>query len=44
MSKSVHDKVYFPLSDEWRKSEIREMDCTERISNLLFTLCEKNKD
>lgn len=35
MGKSVNDKVYFPLSDDWRKSETREADCTERIEALL---------
>ena len=27
----VNDKIYFPLSDDWRKAETREADCTERI-------------
>ena len=31
MGKSVNDKVYFPLSNSWRKRETREADCTERI-------------
>lgn len=35
MGKTVHDKVYFPLSDDWRKKEIREADCTERIEHLV---------
>lgn len=38
MSKSVNDKVYFPLSDDWRKREVRESDCTERIEKLLSKL------
>lgn len=38
MGKTVNDKVYFPLSDDWRKQEIREADCTERIDNLLKEL------
>lgn len=38
MSKAVNDKLYFPLSDDWRKSEIREADCTERIENILKQL------
>ena len=38
MGKSVNDKVYFPLSDDWRKKEIREADCTERITVLLNEL------
>ena len=41
MSKIVNDKVYFPLSDDWRKKETREADCTERIENLLKELLEK---
>ena len=32
------DKVYFPLSDHWRKREMREADCTERISNLIAAI------
>jgi len=35
MGKIVNDKVYFPLSDDWRKKDIREADCTERIEALL---------
>ncbi len=35
MGKNVNDKVYFPLSDDWRKVESREADCTERIEKLL---------
>ena len=31
MGKTVNDKVYFPLSDSWRKAETRAADCTERI-------------
>lgn len=38
MGKSVNDKVYFPLSDNWRKSETREADCTERITCLISEL------
>ena len=38
MGKSVNDKVYFPLSDDWRKKETREADCTERISKLIDDL------
>ena len=38
MGKSVNDKVYFPLSDDWRKQGTREADCTERISNLISML------
>lgn len=35
MGKTVNDKVYFPLSDDWRKAESREADCTERVEKLL---------
>ncbi len=49
MGKSVNDKVYFPLSDNWRKAETREADCTERITRLMnelgagnFVLSEEN--
>lgn len=38
MGKSVNDKIYFPLSDNWRKRETREADCTERITDLLLVL------
>lgn len=38
MGKSVNDKVYLPLSDNWRKQETREADCTERILCLLTEL------
>ena len=40
MGNVVNDKVYFPLSDDWRKKEIREMDCTERVEKLLSELTE----
>ena len=40
MGKAVNDKVYFPLSDDWRKRETREADCTERVTKLLFELAE----
>ncbi len=36
----VNDKVYFPLSDNWRKAETRENDCTERITEILDKLTE----
>ena len=38
MGKTVNDKVYFPLSDDWRKQETREADCTERINALMKEL------
>ncbi|MBQ8511277.1 MAG: hypothetical protein IJ497_01565 [Clostridia bacterium] len=40
MGKSVNDKVYFPLSDDWRKAETRTADCTERIGALLGKLIQ----
>lgn len=41
MGNGVKDKMYFPLSDDWRKKEIREADCTERITNLINELAYK---
>lgn len=38
MGKQVNDKLYFPISDTWRKAEDRENDCTARISKLLSEL------
>ena len=38
MGKAVNDKLYFPLSEDWRKSETREADCTERIEEFLSRL------
>lgn len=35
MGKASKDGVYFPLSDDWRRKETREADCTERILGLL---------
>ena len=40
MGKIVNDKVYFPLSDDWRRQETREADCTERVDALLKDLLE----
>lgn len=40
MGKTVNDKLYFPLSDDWRKKEIREADCTERITKLMSELLD----
>ncbi len=36
--KHVKHKLYFPLSDDWRRQETREADCTERIEKLLREL------
>lgn len=38
MGKMVKDKVYFPLSNDWRRAKTREMDCTERIAGLIAQL------
>lgn len=38
MGRTVKDNVYFPLSDNWRKQEAREADCTERIMRLISVL------
>lgn len=38
MGQSVNDKMYFPLSDDWRRVAVREADCTERIEKLLKQL------
>lgn len=38
MGSGVKDGVYFPLSDDWRRRETRENDCTERIERLLGKL------
>ena len=40
MGKTVNDKRYFPLSDDWRKSTTREEDCTERIEKILHYLSD----
>lgn len=41
MGKTVSDKLYFPLSDDWRKKETREADCTERIGKLMAELLDR---
>jgi hypothetical protein len=38
LGKDVNDKVYFPLSDDWRKAGIREDDCTNSIMRLMKAL------
>lgn len=38
MGSKVNDKVYFPLSDDWKIISNREADCTYRIQNLLKML------
>lgn len=34
MGGKAKDGIYFPLSDSWRRPELREADCTERILKL----------
>ena len=43
MGKSVSDKLCFPLSDDWRRRETREADCTHRISKLIHTITDKGE-
>ena len=43
MGKVANDKLYFPLSDDWRRRETREADCTHRISRLIDTLTSKGE-
>lgn len=38
MGPTVKDGIYFPLSDSWRRKQVREADCTERIEALLNKL------
>lgn len=38
MGKDSKDGLYFPLSDNWRKVETREADCTQRILRLLSNI------
>ena len=38
MGAIVKDGKYFPLSDSWRKSELREKDCTYRIEKIISAL------
>ncbi len=38
MDSAAADKVYLPLSDSWRSADIRQADCTARISRLLGLL------
>ncbi len=39
MGAKAKDNVYFPLSDSWRKADMRKADCTERMEKLLGRLC-----
>ncbi len=38
MGGEVNDKIYFPLSDNWRRKSTREQDCTYRIQKLIDKL------
>ena len=38
MGAAARDGVYFPLSDSWRRTETREMDCTYRIQKIVDSL------
>jgi hypothetical protein len=38
MGAGVKDGTYFPLSDSWRTTELRENDCTHRIANILSAI------
>ena len=38
MGGRAKDGLYFPLSNDWRKSTAREFDCTNRISRLIEKL------
>ena len=38
MGRNAKDGVYFPLSDDWRTTQHRIADCTERIGVLLMKL------
>ena len=41
MGAIVKDGTYFPLSDSWRTTELREMDCTYRIEKIISALEKK---
>ena len=43
MGRAVNDKLYFPLSDDWRRQETRVADCTHRITALLDILSDKGE-
>lgn len=44
LGQEAKDGIYFPLSDHWRKAEIRIADCTYRISRLLNKLRETERN
>lgn len=39
MGPKVKDGIRFPLSDSWRKKELRIKDCTYRIARLINNIC-----
>lgn len=43
MGRAVNDKLCFPLSDDWRRQETREADCTRRISHLMQALTNEGE-
>jgi hypothetical protein len=40
MGSKVNDKIYFPLSDTWRKAKYRVADCTYKIEKLINKLSD----
>ncbi len=40
MGGEANDKIYFPLSDNWRSKSTREQDCTYRIQKLIDKILE----
>lgn len=38
MGAQAKDGVYFPLSDDWRRAQTRENDCTQRVTRLIEKL------
>ena len=38
MGAAANDGVYFPLSDSWRRTDTRKMDCTYRIQKIVDSL------
>lgn len=42
-TKWAKQKVYFPISDNWRKQDTREADCTERTCACLLDYPETDQ-
>ena len=38
LGSTANDKIYLPLSDDWRKASTRIADCTHQITALLQNL------